>query len=480
MATQAIAVCHTRRRDQLAGARSPPAATAGGAALDRRRTFAIRMCRSFQIAPSRMKWGARLDAGEPLLHPADLQPDRRLRGRSARAGRGRAPRDGAAQTVNARDRGSLPLCRLPPEPARPRLRTDRGASCFEARRAADVFAMGYHFFYDSGNDLDALLRAGRATMAVLGIALGLLVYAWSRRLFGATGGIVSVALYAFCPTLLANGPLATSDIAAALFFTASAWTVWALLHAVSPPSVLAAALAVAGLCLSKMSGILVVPMALVLVGIRLADGRPLPVTLRRAREVRSRAGQLAVLVAAAALQATIVLLLVWAFYDVRYPARRVPAPDQPPLDWQGVLPAAGSLAPLIELARRHHLLPEAYLYGLAYMRKYAATRAAFLNGRHSWVGWPSFFPYSLVVKTPLWLLGLVLAGAAGAILCRPGGAAREPARVRRNLYRTAPLWVLLGVYWASAIASHLNIGHRHLLPTYPAMLVLAGGLAVWP
>ena len=349
----------------------------------------------------------------------------------------------------------------------------------EAWRAADVFAMGYHFFYDSGNDLDALLRAGRATMAVLGIALGLLVYAWSRRLFGATGGIVSVALYAFCPTLLANGPLATSDIAAALFFTASAWAVWALLHAVSPGSVLAAALAVAGLCLSKMSGILVVPMALVLGGIRLADGRPLPVTLRRAREIRARAGQLAVLVAAAAVQAAIVLVVVWAFYDFRYSGVRVPAPDQPPLDWAGVLPAAGSLAPLIELARRHHLLPEAYLYGLAYMRKYAATRAAFLNGRHSWVGWPSFFPYSLVVKTPLWLLGLVLAGAAGAILRRPGGAAREPARVRRNLYRTAPLWVLLGVYWASAIASHLNIGHRHLLPTYPAMLVLAGGLAVW-
>src|SRR5437867_3081396 len=143
MATQAIAVCHTRRRDQLAGARSPPAATAGGAALDRRRTFAIRMCRSFQIAPSRMKWGPRLDAGEPLLHPADLQPDRRLRGRSARAGRGRAPRDGAAQTVNARDRGSLPLCRLPPEPARPRLRTDRGlVLCGPARSATMPAACG--------------------------------------------------------------------------------------------------------------------------------------------------------------------------------------------------------------------------------------------------------------------------------------------------------------------------------------------------
>jgi hypothetical protein len=51
--------------------------------------------------------------------------------------------------------------------------------------------------------------------------------------------------------------------------------------------------------------------------------------------------------------------------------------------------------------------------------------------------------------------------------------------VRENLYRTAPLWVLLAVYWASAISSHLNIGHRHLLPTYPAMFVLGGGLGVW-
>ena len=342
----------------------------------------------------------------------------------------------------------------------------------EAWRTFDVFAMGHHFFYDLGNDLDFMLLAGRATMAVLGGALGLLVYAWSRRLFGASGGIVSVALYAFCPALLANGPLITSDIAAALFFAAAAWAVWAVLHAVSPTSVLAAALAVAGLCLSKMSGVLIVPVALVLLGIRLADGRPLPVTLRRARQIRSRPGQLAVLAAAAALQATIVLLLVWAFYDFRYSLFGGHPAGHAPLDWEGVLPAAGSLAPAIELARRHQLLPEAYLYGFTYMTKYAATRPAFLNGQHSWIGWPWFFPYCLAVKTPLCLLGLVLAGAVGAVL----GCS---APVRENLYRTAPLWVLLGVYWASAVASHLNIGHRHLLPTYPAMLVLAGGLAVW-
>src|SRR5439155_13724202 len=43
------------------------------------------------------------------------------------------------------------------------------------------------------------------------------------------------------------------------------------------------------------------------------------------------------------------------------------------------------------------------------------------------------------------------------------------------LSRAAPLLVLLGVYWAAALVSHLNIGHRHLLPIYPPLFILAGG-----
>src|SRR4029453_12387247 len=110
----------------------------------------------------------------------------------------------------------------------------------------------------------------------------------------------------------------------------------------------------------------------------------------------------------------------------------------------------------------------------AWVMKYSATRPAFLNGEHSWIGWWSFFPYCAAVKTPLSLLGLVAAGASGAVIGLPHPTTPLLRRIRENLYRTAPLWVLLAVYWAAAISSNLNIGHRHLLPTYPAMLVLAG------
>jgi 4-amino-4-deoxy-L-arabinose transferase-like glycosyltransferase len=336
----------------------------------------------------------------------------------------------------------------------------------DAWRRFDVYAVGYHFFYDVGNDLQAMLLRGRAAIAVLGAALGLLVYAWSRRLFGRAGAIVSVGLFAFCPTLLANGALITSDTPVALFFTASGWALWALFQAVSTGAIVVAGLALAGLALAKPSGLLIVPIALVLLAIRVADGRPLPVG---ARQIRSRPVQLAVLLAATASAAAIVLVVVWSFYGFRWALFADPADGHAALDWDGMIAGAGGVGPVLAFGRRLRVLPEAYLYGIGWVLRNSASRPAFLNGAHSWLGFRAFFPYCLAVKTPIALLVLVGAGAAGALV----------GRVRDNVYRTAPLWVMLAVYWAAAISSHLNIGHRHLLPTYPAMLVLAGGLVAW-
>ena len=70
---------------------------------------------------------------------------------------------------------------------------------------------------------DALARCMNALLAV---ALGTLVYAWSRRLFGPGGGMLSLLLYATSPTILANGGLATADLAAAAFFTLSVGCLW--------------------------------------------------------------------------------------------------------------------------------------------------------------------------------------------------------------------------------------------------------------
>ena len=120
----------------------------------------------------------------------------------------------------------------------------------------------------------------------------------------------------------------------------------------------------------------------------------------------------------------------------------------------------------------HHLLPEAYLYGAAYILMHI-ERYAFWNGAYSTSGWRLFFPYCFLVKTPLPLLAL-----GGNIGCR-GVASAETRPLDKHLYETVPLWSLIGVYSLIAISSTLNIGHRYILPLYPPIFILCGSAAAW-
>jgi hypothetical protein len=351
---------------------------------------------------------------------------------------------------------------------------------------SSVWELSEQFLFKLGNDADTLLFRGRLMVVALGACLGLLVWAWSRRLFGPGGAVVSLAAYAFSPTMLAHGSLATSDMAAALFFAASLLALWIVLHRVTPWTVLASCLAMAGLFLSKMSAVLIIPVGLLLVLLRLAAGRPLVVSAGRfTRVLTARRPQLLVLACLVAVHVLVVWVAIWAAFDFRYSAFRTSRPGRDtlfPKGWEYVLEAPGVASSAIRLARDHGLLPEAYLYGFAMTNRFSQERRSFLNGECGSRGWWTFFPYCLLVKTPLPEFGLLaLAGAAGVAVLRSRRDGKPPPRHYRatTLYDLTPLVVFLAVYWAAALASHLNIGHRHLLPTYPSMFVLAGGAAFW-
>src|SRR5262245_59296633 len=171
---------------------------------------------------------------------------------------------------------------------------------------SDAYAMGYHYFYESGNDVGAMLRRGRAAAALLAIPTGVLVFLWSRSLFGTAGAFLSLALFAFCPTMLAHSPAINSDTAATLFFTAATWALWRALHRPSPGRIAASALAVAGLFASKMSAPIIVFVALALLVVRQVARRP-------------RLG-VGVLAGMGVAHAVAVLAVVWGLHGFRYAA----------------------------------------------------------------------------------------------------------------------------------------------------------------
>ena len=359
------------------------------------------------------------------------------------------------------------------------------------------FQVGPQFFYTLGNDVEVMLWRGRCMIVVLGVLLAGLVYVWARRLFGARGGIIALALFAFSPTALAHGRLITSDMAAALFFTASVGCFWTTLHRANLVRLLISALVMGGLFVSKMSAPLIVPIVLLLLLIRCLAGRPWIVDFGRSRRIcgRWRLLRLGGLLVVAHM--VVVVCVIWLFFGFRYTAFNHWQPNRDRMesgDTIETLTEELALGPAIRQARNCRVLPEAYLHGFAFALHHARARRGFLNGQYRLEGWPYFFPYCVLVKTPLpifAMLGLAAISTAahwgwgsafrsnGARSVVRGSRGLRGRRIGRGLYRTAPLWVLLAVYWLVAIRSHINIGHRHVLPTYPAMFILAGASAAW-
>jgi hypothetical protein len=87
-------------------------------------------------------------------------------------------------------------------------------------------------------------------------------------------------------------------------------------------------------------------------------------------------------------------------------------------------------------------------------------------------GWWWFFPFTFLVKSTLGELLLT-----GALLLKGG---LNVFKTRLTALALSPLLPLLAfglVYGVSQILSHLNIGHRHILPLYLVLFVLSGALA---
>ena len=348
----------------------------------------------------------------------------------------------------------------------------------------DQWGLAQLFFYEAGNDPRAMLMAGRAAMAVLAVVLGIVVYAWSAHLYGRGGGLLSLALYSFSTAMLANGCLMTSDLTASLCFLISVGAVWRMLERVTPWRVAGSAAAMGLLFVAKMSAPLVVVIGSALMALWLVSGRGLIIEAGGvSRQISDWRRQVAVMSALVALHAVAVVLVIWTFYGYRFSAisPSMAGQEQLTANWNAVLEDPLPLRAAIVAARENRWLPEAYLYGQAYVLKYSQKRWAFLDGRYSEDGWWWFFPYCFLLKTSAWLfivIGLAISAAASSRRPPPRKRKVESA-LRVGLYRTAPLWVLLCVYWAMAITSNINIGHRHILVTYPALFILCGGAAWW-
>jgi hypothetical protein len=392
------------------------------------------------------------------------------------------------------------LCALPLLWNEPVISEDAARAFDRAIVSPDAeYIFGGRVLYED-NDPNRLLVPARLVALALGAMLVALVGWWGLVLFGRLGGIFAAGLAAADPNLLAHATLATTDIAFALFFFAALFFVWHCFRRVHIVSIVAAAGAVGAAFATKHSALMLVPIVLGMGLRRLVDRRPWPCgrTSRTtaARDLPKRGVVLLVLLVFWALATW---GSIWAAYGFRYsgtpdPTLRLPVAqwvahmsDVPRLVRRHDTPTDSNRAAAaptqqsspvgraILLAHEHRLLPEAFLYGLAYQ---AATTGKHPNaalGLPVWPGeWRWYYPFVFAVKTPGTTLCLVALGIVALIWA----AAR---RRWSHRHHTEALFLLLppALFMASSIASGFVTAYRHLLPVLPFLYVFAGALPAW-
>lgn len=332
-------------------------------------------------------------------------------------------------------------------------------AAWQARRQ---WEFGRRFLY-RWNDGDRLLFYGRLPIIGLGAALVLALFVWARRLSDPATALAAALVAALSPDMLAHGSLVTTDMGIALFGFLCVAALERLGEGITPARVAGLAVAFALAVSTKFSALLLLPVLGVLGLVLVFAGEPLVVRVTdEERSLSSRVARLAALVSIGLVAFVVAYGVLWAMYGFHFAA----SPDtRPPLQWARVEPAAPLLRTGASAALEHHLLPEAFVLGFLRFFHASEGRPSFLLGQVSKDGFWYYFPATFLLKTPLPLLLLLALAALSDWRRRP-------------LRREAFLWVPPLLYLGLVMTRSLNIGHRHLLPIYPYLFILAARVAV--
>jgi 4-amino-4-deoxy-L-arabinose transferase-like glycosyltransferase len=315
---------------------------------------------------------------------------------------------------------------------------------------AQDFINASQFLYgvNTGATTDWLLTRGRIMIGLFSVALAIVVLAAAREMFGREAALLALVLLAFEPVLLANGAIITTDVPLACLFFLSVYTFYRYVKRPSLTRLALCSVATGLTLVAKHSGIVILPTLLVLAIAEVVSRPRTPDDVSTGSSVRSRAGMLAAALVAIALSS---YLLLWAFYGFRYGARPPGMQMMPSLQaYAMALPNSAEKA-LIGLFAKHHLLPEAYLYGWVDILIIPGTRPTFVFGKIYGAGQWFFFPAMILIKSTITLLALL------ALVPFVGLWKR---RRRELLFMAIPAAVFLLI----SILSGLNLGVRHVLP----------------
>lgn len=310
------------------------------------------------------------------------------------------------------------------------------------RPSPHIYYYAAHFLYKNNISAESLLFGSRAVSAALGCLLGLVVFLWSRALYGNAAAVLSLTLFAFCPNLIAHGSLITTDMGGCAFAVLFLFALYRMVEKDSAARSTACGVALGLALLAKFTNLFLPAVFLV-------------VYLFAAFRARKPAVGVTKNVLLVTGVSWLVLCAGYGFQDIL-------GHTLPPEDWSDLKFGAA-----IQKIFYYVPLPQHFIQGiLSVLHHSNRGHGAFLMGQYSVNGWWYYFPAAFAVKTPTLTLAL-------AALWMGALALRKIALS----WRESGLLLLAAIVLWTSMSGNLNIGVRHILIIYPLLYVLLGQLA---
>ncbi|MDO8600927.1 MAG: phospholipid carrier-dependent glycosyltransferase [bacterium] len=349
---------------------------------------------------------------------------------------------------------------------------------------------GRVFLYESGNNADRIIFLARLPVMLLAIFFGWLFFSFLRKHYEDKTALLALSLFAFSPTFLAHSRYVTTDLAAAFGFFIGLASFIMFLEEPSWKRAGIAGLALGIAQLLKFSLFLLFPiygivlLVWLLAHIRAGGIFRFPVF----------AGMHLIKLAAIFVIAVALIWPVYQFHVWNYPPERQKSDTVfilgsfaggPDPKWETCNPKAS-----VPLSRRVRCVAEfttwasdkpwfrpyaQYLLGLTMvLQRSSGGNTAYFLGEVSAAGWTYYFPTLYLLKEPLPLHVLTLIAlllSLWALWRARWGIGALASWIREHPLEFTSLF-FIAFYWLYSIRSPLNIGVRHVLPTFPFIYLL--------
>lgn len=327
---------------------------------------------------------------------------------------------------------------------------------------------GRTLIYNPANDVNAVTRTAKTTMLIFFVLSAWLIFRWTKELYGGqNASLLALFLFIFSPTVIAHSRFVTTDMPALFGVLLGTYFFVKFLQKPGFWRFGLAALAFGVAQLTKFSVVLIAPLFVLMV-----------ITWCIANSYSFRRSAV-LFVRSLLLMAVGIIIVVWpvyALHTMNYP------PEKQRTDTEFHLASYGNRLfadPVVWASDKPVIRPLAhYATGILMVnQRSVGGNTTFFLGEVRNYAWKQYFPVVYAIKEPLafWILAIIAALFAAGQLKLGNLRFKKAKDLLKKHFAEFSMLLWVAIYWYLSINANLNIGVRHLLPTYGFIFILVSG-----